>query len=177
MTTLRAFKIVLLSACLVGFPAVAFWLGGLFLDAAIRGKDVRSQARFYQLEVMLHLYHEEHGAFPPTKYQPEPGGPIHSWRVLLVPHTSRSFIERYSQYDFSQEWNSTNNLQALGRMPLFGYFSMNSNGDVAQYLAIGDNDEWPSRKPLRSRLITKGKDRFLLVEYPDSDIHWMEPKY
>jgi hypothetical protein len=26
-------------------------------------------------------------------------------------------------------------------------------------------------------LITEGKDRFLVVEYPDSDIHWMEPKY
>ena len=122
--------------------------------------------------VMPHLYHEEHGAFPPTNPTRRAN---HNWRVLRshVP----LFIERYSQYDFSQEWNSTNNLQALGRMPLFGYFSMNSNGDVAQYLAIGDNDEWPSRKPLRSRLITKGKDRFLLVEYPDSDIHWMEPKY
>lgn len=177
MTALRALKIVLQLVGFVGLPILGFGMGWLILDAANRGKDVRSQGRFGQLEVMLHLYHKEHGAFPPTKYQPEPGGPIHSWRVLLVPYTSRSFIERYSQYDFSQEWNSTNNLQALGRMPHFVYFSMNGNGDIAHYLAIGDKDDWPSKKPLRSRLVTKGKDRFLLVEYPDSDIHWMEPKY
>lgn len=177
MKTLRPLKIVLLLIGLVGFPTAAFWMGGRFYEARNAVKDYLSQGRFAQLEAMLLIYHDEHGAFPPTKYQPEPGGPIHSWRVLLVPHSSRSFIERYSQYDFSQEWNSTNNLQALGRMPHFVYFSMNGNGDVAQYLAIGDNDDWPSKKPLRSRLITKGKDRFLLVEYPDSDIHWMEPKH
>lgn len=62
-------------------------------------------------------------------------------------------------------------------MPQFAYFSMDCDDDFAHYITIGDGEEWPSRKPLRSRLITKGKDRFLLVEYPDSKIHWMEPKY
>ncbi len=58
-----------------------------------------------------------------------------------------------------------------------GFFRFNGEGETTQYLAIGEGDEWPSRKPLRSRLVIKGKDRFLLVEYPDSNIHWMEPKY
>ena len=62
-------------------------------------------------------------------------------------------------------------------MPYFCYFSMGADSDITNYLAIGDGDEWPSEKPLRSRLVTKGKDRFLVVENPDSDVHWMEPKY
>ena len=173
---MRPLKKLLLLVCLVGLPIATFWMGGRFYEARKISKDYLSQGKFAQLAAMLLSYHDEHGAFPPTKYQRGAGGTIHRWRVLLVPHTSQGFIERYSRYDFAQEWNSTNNLQALGGMaPRF--FRMDSDGDVAQYIAIGDNDEWPSRKPLRSRLITKGKDRFLLVEDPDSKIHWMEPKY
>jgi hypothetical protein len=175
--TQRALKIVLLWVCLIGLSIVAFGMGWRIYEARNISKDYLSQGRFAQLEAMLLVYHDEHGTFPPTKYQREAGGPIHSWRVLLVPHTSRGFIERYSQYDFSQQWNSTNNLQALGRMPYFSYFNMDGDGDITHYLAIGENDEWPSKKPLKSRLITKGKDRFLLVEDPDSKTHWMEPKY
>jgi hypothetical protein len=130
------------------------------------------------MEVALLTYHQEHGAFPPTKYQREAGGPVHSWRVLVLPYTSSDFMERYSKYDFSQEWISTNNLQALGRKaPRFFRLDGDGDNDTTDYLAIGDDDDWPARKALRSLLVKKGKDRFLLVEYPDSEVHWMEPKY
>ncbi|MBE0541021.1 MAG: hypothetical protein IH623_06525 [Verrucomicrobia bacterium] len=174
MTTLRPLKIGLLLVGLVGLPIVAFWMGGRFFEAGNRSEDLSSQGRFEFIEAALLVYYKEHGAFPPTKYQPVAGGPIHSWRILLVP----SIAGRQSKYDFSQEWNSPNNLQALGRVPpSYGYFRMHGQSDIAHYLAIGDDDDWPSKKPLRSRLITKGKDRFLLVEYPDSKTHWMESKY
>lgn len=177
MTKLRLLKIGMLLTCLVGLPTVAFWMGGRCNEAQDISKDYLSLSKFSQIEAMLLLYHEKHGTFPLTKYQTVPGGPMHSWRVLLVPHTARGFVERYAGYDFSQVWNSSNNLHALGGMPYFSYFKMDGGGDIANYLAIGDGDEWPSKKPLRSRMVIKGKDRFLLVEYPDSDIHWMEPKY
>ena len=173
MKTLRVFRIALQMVCL---PIVAFGIGWLIPDAVNRGKDVRSRGRFSQMEVALLEYHKKHGAFPPTKYQPVAGGPVHSWRVLILPYTSPGFIERYPKYDLSQEWNSPANLSALGRMAP-SFFRMDGDGDSAHYIAIGDGDEWPSKKPLRSRLVTKGEDRFLLVEYPDSEIHWMEPKY
>ncbi len=172
----RGLKIGLLFIGLAGLPMLGFWVGYNFYAATCRVKDVRSQCRFGQLELMLYLYHEAHGTFPPTKYQAEPGGPIHSWRVLLVPYTSPYAQEGYFNYVFSQEWNSSNNLRAFVGKPS-RYFRIEGDGDVAHYLAIGDDDEWPSKKPLRARLITKGKDRFLLVEDPDSKIHWMEPKY
>lgn len=121
----------------------------------------------------LLVYHERHGTFPPTKYQANSNGPIHSWRVLLLPYLDVD-AKRYSEYDFSQEWNSPKNMAALGDIPNF--YSLDAN-HLANYLAVADDDDWPSEKPLKSRLVTKGKDRFLVVEYPDSDIHWMEPKY
>ena len=177
MSTLRPLKITLLLVCFLGFPVVGFWMGGRFLEARNVSKDYLSQCIFAQIRSMLLTYHEQHGVFPPTKYQPRAGGPIHSWRVLLVPYTDVDFKERYAKYDFSQEWNSPNNLQAVGGMPYFHYFSTDGDNDITNYLAIGDGDDWPSDQPLKSRLVTKGKDRFLLVECPDSDIHWMEPKF
>ena len=159
MTTRRPLKTVLLVVCLVGFPIVAFWLGWNLLDAANRVTELRSQSRFNHLALALQLYHDDYGAFPPTKYQPVAGGPVHSWRVLLVAQTQGH--EVYSQYDFSKKWSSTNNLQALNGWPSRS-FRFDGEGDTTHYLAIGEGDEWPSSKPLRSRLVTKGKDRFLL---------------
>lgn len=175
--TLRPLKTTLLLVCLLGFPVLGFWMGGRFFELRNISKDYLSQSRFAQIRCALLAYHDQHGAFPPTKCQPEPNGPIHSWRVLLVPYTDVDFKERYSRYDFSQEWNSPNNLQALGGMPYFCLFSMDADNDITNYLAIGDGEDWPLEKPLKFRLVTRGKDRFLVVEYPDSEVHWMEPKY
>lgn len=175
MTTLRPLKSVFLLAGLVGVSALAFWLGASYCDARRFSNDMRSGSRFGKIEGLLQMYHDKHGAFPPTKYQPVAGGPIHSWRVLLL-----VALGERRDYDFSLAWNSPTNLQGLGRIsPFQNYFVQSEfdDGENTHFLSIGDDDEWPARKPLRSRLITKGKDRFLLVEYPDSKIHWMEPKY
>jgi hypothetical protein len=178
MKTHRPLKTVLLLIGLVALSIGVFWLGGDFREDRNIAKDLRSQSKFAQLEFMLLAYHDKYGVFPPTKYQPVAGGPIHSWRVLLGSRTSLNLTERYSKYDHSQEWNSPNNLQVFSNMPYFNYFRLaDDDSDISNYLAIGEDDEWPAKKPLRSRLITKGKDRFLIVEDPDSQIHWMEPKH
>ena len=176
MTPRRPLKIVLLVGGLIVLPIVAFWLGWNLLDARNRANNLVSAARFDQLEAVLLAYHDEHGSFPPTIYQPVAGGPTHSWRVLVLSQLSSEQVSRYRSYDFSKKWNSRENREALGRIAT-GFRWLDNNEDTTHYLAIGEGDEWPSRKPLRSRLVTKGKDRFLLVEYPDSHIHWMEPKY
>ena len=62
-------------------------------------------------------------------------------------------------------------------MPYFTYFSMDGDSDITNYLAVGDGDDWPSERPLKSCLVIKGKDRFLVVEDPNSQVHWMEPRY
>jgi len=176
---IRALKIALFLVSLIGASIFALWMEGRFLEARNAGKDCQSQGRFDQIKAMLLAYYEKNGTFPPTKYQLIPDGPEHSWRVLLLPYTDEYYQKQYEQYDFSQEWDSPNNLKAVGGMPCFDYFSSMDaeDKDITIYLAIGDNDIWPSHKPLKSYLITKGKDRFLVVEYPDSKIHWMEPKY
>lgn len=169
----------------VGSCVGAFWFGwrsgAIVHEGRARVVRLGDEDRFRVLGMALRFYHQAHGEFPPTKYQPEPDGPIHSWRVLLVPHTDG---EGYSNYDFSQEWNSQHNIQALSDGFGAVYYRMSGGikwaegiNDTATILAIGEGDEWPSDGPLRAFMVEEGKDRFLLVENPSSEIHWMEPKY
>ncbi len=99
------------------------------------------------------------------------------WRVLLLPYIDVDTNEAYARYNFSEEWNSAGNLAVMQSLQSEArVFSMDENG-VANYLAIGDGDEWPSKKPLKARVLTSGRDHFVLFEYPDSNIRWAEPKY
>ena len=172
MKSLRTLKTLLVLVCLVAICLAVLLVRELYRDAENRARDSRSEGRFAQLTFALELYHTDHGAFPPARYQPVPDGPVHSWRVLLFPIYGDPRVTA----DYSQKWNSPKNVETLGQMAP-GFFRLNGEGETTHYLTIGEGDEWPSRKPLRSRLVIKGKDRFLLVEYPDSNIHWMEPRF
>ena len=113
---------VLLAIFLVGLLILSLWMGWFLRDLFIMSKNLRNQSRFDQIENLLRGYHEQHGAFPPTRFQPVPGGPIHSWRVLLVTPPT---------YDFSQRWDSTNNL----RVSRFRHFTMiDHEVEIAHYL-------------------------------------------
>jgi len=188
----RLWKAALLCVGLVAFVGSGiglFWYGCHVAEARNRVENwyaevdnSNAEDKLRAIRRALLFYHHDHGAFPPTKYQLKPDGPVHSWRVLLVPYTDGD--EGHSNYDFSQEWNSPDNLQALSKGWGAVFYRMKggiswSKGedDTATIIAIGEGDEWPSEKPLRALMVTKDKDRFLLVEYPDSEIHWMEPKY
>jgi hypothetical protein len=159
----------------LALPVFALWFGWRLCEVRSESKSLLSDNRFEQIKCMLLAYHDEHGTFPPIRYQPKANGPIHSWRVLLVPYTDADYKARYGHYDFSQDWNSSDNLKALGNMPFFSYFSAGSDNQLTNYIALGESDDWPSQKPLRARMVTSGKDRFLVVERPDSHIRWMEP--
>jgi hypothetical protein len=93
-------------------------------------------------------------------------------------------LRGFSDYDFSLDWNSPHNLRALSSgwggafYRVEGGISWAEGVDgAATILAIGEGDKWPSKAPLRTYVVTNGNDRFLLVEHPASEIHWMEPKY
>jgi hypothetical protein len=177
MMILRACRNAGIVIIIIGIPIVSFWMGGRFVQLQNISKEFLSEGTFSQIRFMLLCYHEQHGTFPPTTYRAKPDGPVHSWRVLLLPYIDMYTKELYSKYDFSEPWNSPKNLAITKSAEQYlGHFSLGNN-EIANYLAIGEGDEWPSKKPLKSFLVIKGKDRFLVVEYPDSKILWMEPKY
>lgn len=170
----RGAGVVLLVLFSIG---LALWIGKRLAESQNMRADWLSRGRFAQIREALLAYHAEYGNFPPTKYRAGSKRPIHSWRVLLLPYIDADAKNVYAHYDFSDDWNSPQNLATSNAVGHWAHlFSMDRN-DIANYLAIGDEDYWPSANPLRSCMVVAGKDRFLLVEYPDSDVRWMEPKY
>lgn len=156
--------------------ALAFWAGGRLVMIREICRGQLSVSRFTQLEGMLLSYHTEHGRFPPIRYQASENGPAHSWRVLLLPYIDPPARKVYSEYDFSEPWNSRKNLATIDSLGGTSHFTLDDS-DTAHYVAIGTGDEWPSKMTLKARLVTQGEDSFLLVEYPESKIRWMEPKH
>lgn len=169
--------IALIAIVVLGTAVLAFRSGRWLSEFREMQKGWLSDSRFAQIRLALLNYHHDYGRFPPTRYQPKANGPTHSWRVLLLPYRDPFTRKLCSKYNFSEEWNSPGNLAVVQSLqPEMHVFSMNEN-NVANYLAIGDGDEWPSDTPLKAWVVTRGKDQFLLFEYPASSVKWAEPKY
>jgi hypothetical protein len=101
--------------------------------------------QFDQLRRALMIYHNQHGSFPPTKYQAGEGMAVHSWRTLLTPIITHETVRTGAGYDYSLEWNAASNLIAFGtNAPKILHFR--SAADVyTDFLAIGKGDTWPQR--------------------------------
>lgn len=137
-----------------------------------------SDSRFAQIGMALAAYHSDYGCYPPTRYSARDGGPLHSWRILVSPYIDFCAEQVVHEYDFSADWNSPSNLAVVQSLRSeTNLFSVDDSSIPAQYLAIGEEDEWPTHRPLRAVLFTTGGDRFLVVEYYESSIEWAEPKY
>lgn len=176
---MRKINTAIIAILLLGAPILAFWIGGAAVEFREMRKTWASQSTFSQIRLGLLYYHREYGRFPPTKYQIEANGPIHSWRILILPYKGIHAKKQYSKYDFCQAWNSAHNLAVAQSRSSRQWFSVNDD-EFANYLAVGEEDRWPTwpgYHPLKALLIKAGEDRFLLVEYPDSHIYWTEPRY
>jgi hypothetical protein len=174
-------KILFLTICIVILFGIGTGIGYFHFEYRSISMLSRPANKFAELKKMLLEYHSLYGEFPPKIYQAEPNGPRHSWRVLLALSAGNEASKGDSEYDFSKPWNSSNNLCILNCVSK-NYFGIDDDSKVAHYITIGEDDKWPSDVTgehrilkLKSYLVTKGKDRFLLVENPQSDINWMEP--
>ena len=110
---------------------------------------------------------------------------MHSWRVLLMDHGGH--MEGYygepalPAYRFDERWNSPNN-QKLEET-IFQAFACPSDSNSLGLertnivAVVGEKTLW-SRKGTRDlgNYWEKYPDKILLIELPDSDIHWMEPR-
>jgi hypothetical protein len=173
----KPFRAIIPFVLLMGCLLLGCWIGWKVCERGYRHREIISLVQFDQLRMALMIYHNQHGSFPPTKHQASEGMPVHSWRALLAPMITHETVRGGKGYDFSSEWNVASNLIAFGTNAP-AHFQFRSTADVyTDFLAIGKGDAWPKDGPLKSWLITKGDDRFLIVEDRDSTIHWLRPEF
>ena len=103
---------------------------------------------------------------------------MHSWRVLLLPFLDCD--ELYARYDFSQPWNSEDNLKLSKEMPsVYGFHNVPPTEDVYTdfFVVVGEDMMWPGAVGRSQKEVTDDiGSTILIVENFGAKIHWMEPR-
>lgn len=143
---------------------------GLFMKGAGCSGHLRS------IVMAAHLYHEDHGTFPPAYLADERGRPIHSWRVLLLPYLEQEDL--YRAYRFDEPWDGPNNRKLADQVWSTFRCPFDAEGNHANYLAVvGPNTMWRGNQPVTLDSIRNAtSETIFIVEVANSGIHWMEPR-
>lgn len=171
--TARIVGVVLLTFTVVGLGVLtAFVLSG-FYHASQRAMR---RGQLSQFVCAFNGYYSAYGVLPPPLI--EKGGYKHSWRVLILPFCEYRGL--YEQYSMSEPWNSPCNRSLLKPMPTIYCSPTLTNRDrtTTNYVFI-------VRSHVRALAAATGKHKvgselrgtkILLIELPDSDIPWTEPR-
>ena len=176
---------VRLAHVLMGIGAVAV-LFGLLLPSistpAWVGRRMSCGNNLKQIVLALHDYHDIYGSLPPNYIADKNGQPMHSWRMLILPHIGRQDL--YGQYRFDEPWNGPNNSKLADQIewayscPEDHPKQRSQPSTETSFVAIvGDHTPWPGEKAISFADFTDGTANVIIVvEVHHSGIHWMEPR-
>jgi len=143
---------------------------------AARRTSAANQLR--QLGLALHMYHDEHRAFPPRRHSGADGTGGLSWRVQILPMLGHD--ELYQRFHLDEPWDSKHNQKLIKEMPeVFRSPSADLHEGHTNFLAIEHPDAALGEdEPVGFREITDGtSSTILLVESdPDAAVIWTRPK-
>ena len=133
----------------------------------------------YNLRNLSHelaVYEDVHGVLPPTCVEDEKGHPLLSWRVLALRHSFCLHFGTRVDVDLSQPWDSPTNSRILDSLDIRCLQCPSSEitrPGITHYVAVtGPGTLWQEGRTRRS----ESDRRILVIEWPDSDIHWTEPR-
>jgi hypothetical protein len=137
-----------------------------------------------QIGLGLNNYVDARGSFPPAYVADATGRPAHSWRVLWLPWYCGGG-RFFNEYRFSEAWNSPHNLQLEAEWTFYWrhlYRGPNQpdyrTSPITNYVAVvGPQTAFPGATGSTRRDFRRGLSHtVLVVEYANSNIHWMEPR-
>lgn len=142
------------------------------------GEQTQAECKSHlkQIGLALRQYHEKFETFPPAYVQGPDGRSWHSWRVLLLPFLGEESL--YSEYRLNEPWNSEHNQRLSLRVPECYRCPMETKKGAASYFAIvSRRTMWPAYFSVRINDVIDGTSNTVqLVEAPDRDINWLEPR-
>jgi len=138
-----------------------------------------------QIALALHWYENDHGSFPPAYITDEDGKPMHSWRVLILPHLECQNL--YDLYRFDEPWDGPNNRLLWKHMPEIyrcpGCKRSEKHGlakyppHTTNYFAVvGPQTVLPGSKTMKFSDITDGTSQTIMFLESSESTCWMEPK-
>jgi hypothetical protein len=159
--------------------AVAFCLAAWFAQALSQAISETQQSvctgGLFYLGAHLANYRDRHGHFPPVCTHDALGRPMHSWRAILYAEMDADFRQAY---DFNEPWDSQKNIRWAERPPK-SFTCPNNQSEpprFANFVALVDRAEGdPNYIHAHGQIPPLGQG-LLLIEYPDSQILWTDPR-
>ncbi|HVX60005.1 MAG TPA: DUF1559 domain-containing protein [Pirellulales bacterium] len=177
-------------AVLAGIMLVGLVVGGRILVGMMQAWIEKQECseRMRRLGVSLNAYYDEYSAYPPVVVRDAGGAPMHSWRVLLLPHLGKEEEALYKDYRFDEPWDGPHNRELAELMPAaYGCqcdpaaFELSqtsylavvdaTSGDFAAPPQIAEANQPPQTKPAAAP-----KTKYLVVEMCESGVNWLEPR-
>ena len=165
---------------LVAVAGVA-WLTGRIDEARRSARQGDCIMHLKQISLALLNYQDRYGSLPPAVVADASGKPLHSWRVLILPFLDGDDV--YARYDFREPWNGPNNSRLQAELPAsfadrFHCPDGRSRRPLTNYFAvIGPKTLWPGTAcGVIDGRMKGGAPEDLVIELPDSEVHWMEPR-
>jgi hypothetical protein len=84
-------------------------------DARTAAGRAQSSNNLKQIMLAMHMYHDEHQAFPPQAIRSKEGKPLLSWRVALLPYLGENAL--YKEFRLNEPWDSAHNRPLVEKMP------------------------------------------------------------
>ena len=170
---------------LIGFLALVTCLGlaGRSAFRALEARFRRNECarQLHNISVALQNYADANSVYPPAVVRDAQGRPLHSWRVLILPHLGKEHEELHKEYRYDEPWDGPHNRELAKRMPAAyrcpedpgaldsqtSYLAIidGATGDFAAYPTGGSNA--PPKKPPMTA--------YLAVEVAESGVNWLEP--
>jgi hypothetical protein len=162
---------------------IGLFLVGRMVYRTLEAHVLRAQcaAQLHKISVALQNYADQNSVYPPAIMRDAQGRPLHSWRVLILPHLGKEEEELHKEYRYDEPWDGPHNRELAKRMPA-AYRCPEDPGALdssTSYLAIvdattGEFAAYPtggSNAPPKKPPMTA----YLVVESADSGINWLEP--
>ena len=123
-------------------------------------------------------YHDTYGCFPPAYVAGRDGRPLHSWRVLILPFLEQHGL--YDAYNFAEPWDGPHNrtlADRIGRIYLRSGLESDRIETTSFVAVVGPETAWPGTAALSEDDLGDGPhETLLVVEVPDGQFRWMEPR-
>jgi Protein of unknown function (DUF1559) len=129
----------------LGLGALVLLTGFFAIEFVVRTNQMRlSEKNLKTLFAAFKKYIRVNKSFPPAVTYDKHGNPLHSWRVLLLPHLGEAQL--YSEFRLDEPWDSEHNKRLLPRMPNVYASPRHEKGDSSTFYQVFDGhyEEWPN---------------------------------
>ena len=133
-----------------------------------------------QIGLAFHIYADSRDHFPPAAILDEEGGALFSWRYVI----GYLMEVKPSAFQAEEPWNSTHNLAAAKDVGAHAYqsfppwrYSKETDGRTCDLALIAEDGFWRTDgKGLPDERIHDFARTPIVIELPESDILWTEPR-